>query len=205
MGQQAAKEFERKLDDLFHYRTHWLRSAVTKISAGRPPKLTKAKIDRNITALQALATDCLIKDVSKEHFKELIYTTRRWHLKNKGWGRDEKKQSFDAWFEKYIPFKNYIYVFWANKKCIYIGRSGKGRKRVQGHFDKYWFTGVTRINIYSTPRKTDVPKFECIAKHLFEPTQNKIKPGTGNYDKKCPICSVHKFIKSELKKIFRLK
>ena len=89
----------------------------------------------------------------------------------------------------------YIYIFWSGKKCKYVGKSIVGGTRPQIHFEKYWFNDVTKINIYSTSQRSQIPKLECLAIHRFEPSVNCYKPSFSGNAKSCPICDTEKLIK----------
>jgi len=43
---------------------------------------------------------------------------------------------------------------------------------------------------------------ECLAIHRFRPTKNKVKAATENWTPKCPLCALHKTIRTELRKIY---
>ena len=197
--------FNKRLSRLFNDRTHWIRNAVKKTSLGRPPIFTKSKVEKNIGLLQDIASKILVYKVSKKEFDKIVLQKKRWHTKNKGWGRKRKMKSFNLWFAKNISYKNYIYVFWSGKKCKYVGRSIAGGTRPQAHFEKYWFNSVTKINIYSTSQRRQIPKLECLAIHRFKPSENNNMPSFSNHDKPCPICKTQKLIKNELKSIFKLR
>ena len=151
----------------------------------------------------------LFHQIFKRKCKYLLKQKKSWHItKNKGWGRAEKKKSFNSWFKKYIDYRNYVYAFWAVKEgeeCIYVGRSIAGKTRPQTHFEKYWFNSVTKINIYSTSQRRQIPKLECLAIHRFKPSENNNMPSFSNHDKPCPICKTQKLIKNALKSIFKLR
>lgn len=190
---------------LFYDRMHWVRSAVKKTSSGRPPNFTKSKVEKRIKNLQKIALEILVHEVSRKEFEKIVLQKKRWPTKNKGWGRDRKIKSFEQWFSKEIFYKNYIYIFWFGRKCKYVGRSIAGGTRPQSHFKKYWFNGITKIDIYSTSQRRQIPKLECLAIHRFNPSENYNLPSFSNRDKPCPICETQRLIRSELKSIFRLR
>ena len=167
--------------------------------------MDKAKIENTIIQLQKISNDILVRDAFTNEFNKNVLQEKRWHTKNKGWGRIKKIKSFNKFFKNKIHFENYIYVFLYGKKCKYAGRSLAGGTRPETHFEKYWFDGVTRINIYSTSQPTQVPKLECLAIHKFEPSVNRNKPSFSKGDKLCPICENERYIKQELKSMFKLR
>jgi hypothetical protein len=203
---KAQKQFEQELDRVFKERTHWLRQAVVGARPGKPPTFDKSKLSKRIEKLQFIASQCLVDEVVRSEFDRLVNEKRQWHPKRgKGKGIEEKKRSFDDWFDLSILFPNYVYIFWADSNCKYVGRSVRGKGRPQQHFEKYWFAPVTRIDVYSTSKASEVPKLECLAIHRFNPSENKKCAAMRKWSKKCPICSVNKLIKDELCNIFRFK
>lgn len=206
MSKHVAVEFHSELDALFERRTSWLRKVVDKGIKSRPKVFDKNKRRKAIERLQNLATEALARDLAKKEFNKIVDKKKQWGCtKSKGWGRAEKQEHFNIWFQKHIPFKNCIYIFWKEKHAEYAGRTLRGKGRPQSHFDKFWFTGVKRIDIYSTSQASEVPKLECLAIHRFKPRQNGVKASTPKWAKKCPVCEAHKFIREELNKIFALK
>ena len=199
------KQYNQKLNELFADRTHWLRTVVKKIQ-GRPPKSTNSKINRAINHLQDIAEEILVRKVSNKEFDKTVSQRKRWHVtKSKGWGRDKKKESFNSWFADNIHYENYVYVFWVNNKCKYVGKSIAGRTRPQNHFEKHWFGSVTKINIYSTSQPRQIPKLECLSMHRFNSSENKNNPSFSKWDKPCPICETTSDIRKEIKSIFNLR
>ena len=93
----------------------------------------------------------------------------------------------------------------AKSKCIYVGRTIKGKGRPQSHFVKFWLNSVSRIDIYLTSQSSQVPKLECLAIHRFHPKENGMKASIPKWAKKCPVCEIQKNIRSELRQIFSLR
>lgn len=199
-------KFERELEKLFQHRTSWLRKAVGKKSPGRPHVFNRRKVEPKLRELGELAADILVRRRARKEFRRVVDGTRQWHVKRgKGWGIDARKTTFKRWYEKRIGNKNCVYAFWSGRESVYVGRTLNGKGRPAGWFDRVWFRPVTRIDIYSVGGKSEVPKVECLAAHLFNPTVNKNSPSKRKYAKKCPICSAKKEINRELKSIFRLR
>lgn len=205
MAKWAAHAFDRKLAALFKDRTHWLRSQVRKPRPGKAPSFNKKKVERGIKKLQDLTTECLLHSHAVKGLGKLYDVKKQWRVTaNKGWGVDGKRKAFVQWFEKHIPYENCVYAFWRNRKCRYIGRTMGGKNRPQSQFQKYWFRGVTRVDIYASRSSKDIPKLECLASHRFEPTYSKIKPAARKWSSKCPICETRKAVRDEVKAIFKL-
>lgn len=201
-----ATKFEKELQRLFYRRTSWLRKAIGKNRPGRPHIFNRKKVEPKLYELGELATHILVKRRARREFRRAVDRKRQWHVKRgKGFGIDAKQRQFRRWYEKHIGNKNCVYAFWSNKECVYVGRTSQGKGRPAGWFDRVWFQPVTRIDIYSVRRRSEVPKAECLAVHLFDPSVNKNWPSIGSYTKKCPICKATKEIDHELKSIFWLR
>lgn len=200
-----SKSFERELDSLFRQRTHWLRRKLGAKGAGKPPEFGRGKIDAGITKLQAIASDGLARKLAKAEFDEHVAAQKNYRIK--GRGPEDKKAEFEKWFATHFhKRKGLIYAFWGRKKkCIYIGRTGARGSRPSSHFEKYWFSDVKRVTIFSIGGKRHIPKLECLAIHRFQPTRNKNKAATKKWTKACPLCTTHKYIEGELRNIFRFR
>jgi hypothetical protein len=201
-----ATKFERELQKLFHRRTSWLRKAIGKNRPGRPHMFNRRRVEPKLNELGELAAKILVRRRARKEFRRVVDGKRQWHIKRgKGFGISAKGKKFKRWYEKYIGNKNCVYLFWSGKGCVYVGRTLRGKGRPVVWFDRVWFQPVSRIDIYSVPRRSEVPKAECLAVHLFDPSKNKNWPSIGSYTKKCPICRATKEIDHELKSIFRLR
>jgi hypothetical protein len=203
MSKHAALEFNRHIDLLFNQRTHWLRREVKSTDRKKPPKFNRAKVDKAIDHLQDLASECIASTRAKKEFEELVVQKKQWHVK--GHGVQQKQRSFATWFDQHIKYRNLIYIFWNHKKCLYVGKTEKGKGRPESHFSKFWFGKANRVDIHAVSAPTQVLKLECLAKHRFKPVYNQIDPPTKKWYKKCPVCAVHTLIHDEMRQIFGLK
>ena len=196
--------FERKLDQLFLDRTFNLRSMLGFKKYGPKPQITRRKIDNAIGDLQNLASKILASGLAKEAFEKNTGPKSGRKIAGRGW--KQQKELFDRWFNEKFPNQDeLVYVFWNTNKCIYVGRTGKGGSRPSSHFNRKDIPKITRIDIYPAKSKIYTPKLECLAVHHFEPIANAYKPSEKKWTKKCPLCVIHKQIKAELRKIFRMK
>ena len=197
-------KFEYALDKMFKKRTYWLRSAIGSKRPGQPPKFSKKVVESGILKLQEIASHALAGKLAKDEFAKYAHKKKAWHIK--GQGVSKKKKLFEEWFKKEFPKqKDCIYIFRGSKKCVYIGRTGNGCSRPQSHFEKFWLRDAKRIVVYPSASASQSPKLECLAIHCFEPIQNKKKSAKNKWTKECPLCVIHKDIKGELRKIFRLR
>jgi hypothetical protein len=200
-----SKDFERELNRLFHQRTDWLRRKLGAKRAGKPPEFGRKKVNAGISKLQLIASAALAHKLAKAEFDEHVAAQKNYHVK--GRGPQDKKDKFDKWFGSHFQKrKGLIYAFWgSDKKCIYIGRTGSHGSRPSSHFEKFWFSGVKRVTIFSIKGQSHIPKLECLAIHRFQPTRNKNKAATKKWTKACPLCTTHKYIEDELRDIFRFR
>jgi hypothetical protein len=172
---------------------------------GAAPQLTRKRVRRTIEKLQYIATADYFR--SKEA-KQLISSydhKRQWHIKGKGFGVRTKAKKFKSWYDKKIETKNCVYVFWKGSHCLYVGRTLSGKGRPTSHFQKYWFRAATRIDVYGFDRKRDVPRFECMATHYWEPAYSRVTPASKKYYSVCPVCKGRDFIGGQVKWLFRLR
>jgi hypothetical protein len=206
MPSQLEREFDTQIDRLFRSRIHKLKSAVWP-AKGAAPMMTKKKVNHVIGRLQNVTRDAFLRTKgTKKILREDFDYKRQWHPKRgKGWGRAAKSQHFKNWYEKNITTKNCVYAFWQKKNCLYIGRTLNGKGRPTNHFQKYWFGKATRVDVFAFDRKRDVPRFECLLTHKYDPSYSRMKPSAKKYYSRCAVCDGTDSVKSELKTFFRLK
>ncbi len=196
-------QFNRTLDRLYERRTDKLRHMLS----GKPGPLltlTKKKRESKIRELEEIGSKALAKKMAKKGFKTLVIRKKTW--RTKGWGTDKKQKIFRAWVRRKIsPKRGKIYVFWKKRECRYVGRTRGRGSRPSHHFKRGWFNGTTRIDVYLAHQTRSIPLLECLAIHRFRPTRNKVKAAKENWTPKCPLCSLHKKIRTELRKIYRFR
>jgi hypothetical protein len=196
-------QFNRTLDRLYERRTDELRHLLTGKS-GPLLTLTKEKRESKIRELEEIASKALAKKLARKRFKTLVIRKKTW--RTKGWGTDKKRKIFRAWIRKKIsPKRGKIYVFWKRRECRYVGRTRGRGSRPSHHFRRGWFNGTTRIDVYLAHQRRSIPLLECLAIHRFRPTRNKMKAAKENWTPKCPLCALHKKIRTELRKIYRFR
>ncbi|MCZ6834209.1 MAG: hypothetical protein O7G85_00400 [Planctomycetota bacterium] len=201
-----SKSFEAGLDPLFRLYTQRLRREAGKKSRGPLPKIDRWRLETRIERLVEIARDSELRAHGRATFDQAVLEKRQWHPKRgKGWGVDAKKQSFRSWYDKIIYGRNCVYVFWAKRKCLYVGRTGSGGRRPQAHFEKYWFRSVTRIDMYVVSGKRKLPMAECLAIDLFNPAKNKVRSAQQKWRRRCPVCTKEVQIRRKLKQLFPLR
>ncbi len=205
-GKWLRTQFDRRLDRLLRLRAASVKRQVLG-GTGAPPKLTRPRLRREIDKLEQLAREIFIRKYARKELAACVSTTRGWHPKTPGKGRGiaAKKENFREWYDWTVDSPNCVYVFWSRKRCEYVGRTVRGRGRPSAHLEKFWFRGVTRIDIHVVRRASDVPKVECLAIDRFEPRRNRVGSARQRYAPKCPVCSRSREVRRELWKIFRLR
>lgn len=199
-------EFRRELNALFERRTYWLLKTVETPSPGSPPSLSRKNVRKTVSRLQEIASAALAHRWARARFKEAVEQKRRWHpKKGKGRGFEAKRSAFKAWYLREIGRANCIYVFWNGRSCVYVGKTTKGAGRITSHFEKTWFQPVSRVDVYRTKGRRNLPALECLAIHRFRPRRNKFRAEERRWTTKCPLCRVHRQIDAELSQIFRLR
>lgn len=191
------------LDRLYERRTDRLRHVLKK-KQGPLLTLTKKRREDKIEEMEAIISKALAKKTAKRHFKQLVKRKKTW--RTKGWGTDGKLKEFRRWVrEKISRKKGKVYVFRRGKECRYVGRTRGRGTRPSHHFKRGWFNGTTSIDVYLTSQNRSVPLLECLAIHRFRPTRNKIKAAREERATKCPLCAVHKKVRTEVRKIYRFR
>jgi hypothetical protein len=193
-----------ELDKLFAERTHWLRDLVRKRSPGRPPTFDRRKVDRRIALLREYAEKAIVKTEYKRDFSTLYDRRQSWHPRAGGRRSIEaKRKAFRKFWRTRIGGKRFVYIFWRDGDCIYVGRTRESGQRPQAHFKKPWFRSVSRIDLYVTNHVSGLPKLECLAVHWFQPARNKARPARRKWSKKCSIRKARR--RDDLKSIFKLR
>ena len=196
-------QFDRILDRLYKRRTDRLRRILAP-KRGKTRGLTKKHREKALDELEEIASRGLATKMAKTEFEKSVAERKSWHPK--GWGRDKKLKKFRSWTRRKISRKRgKVYVFWKNRECRYVGRTGGRGSRPSQHFKRGWFAGTTRIDVYTTFQRRSAPRLECLAIHRFRPTKNKVKAAKKGWTSDCPLCSVHRLIRNELRRIYRFR
>jgi hypothetical protein len=199
-------EFNRELDELYRIRTEWLRHFLGATKKGPEPVFDRARVNRTIERLQKIASEATARYTAEWEFTNRVENQSQWHItRAKGFDRDAKKKSFDKWYDRKFRHHNCIYIFWGDGRSLYVGKTGRGAKRITSHFDKHWFNQATRIDVYLPGGRRELPILECLAIHRFKPKYNKARAGMKSHCPQCPICALNKWIDYELHRIFSLR
>lgn len=196
--------FNHILYKMYKKRTHWLHTALSRPKPGRPPSFNGKYRRRSIRELQSIASRSQARRLAKKEFKRFQARKKTWQVT--GHGLAGKKRRFRAWVRQWLrPRRGKVYVFWFGDRCLYVGRTkGRGYRPVR-HFDSDWFGKATRIEVFSIRKRSATPLLECLGIHRFLPEKNKSTAATEAWTPKCPLCRLHRDIRTELRQIFRLR
>jgi hypothetical protein len=206
MTNQATHEFRSSLGNLIRRRTHWLQHVLSAKQPGSPPSFTRRTVNHAIKQMQECASKSLANRLARTEFEDGVRRRKSWHAKKgKGRGAERKKAAFNAWFDQHFTPGPFIYAFWNRRKCVYVGKTARSGRRISSHFEKGWFGGVTRVDVYRVRGVRDLPALECLAMHRFLPTRNKFRAERLKSTRKCALCKLHREIKEEVNAIFRFR
>lgn len=205
MAKHAAVQFARQLRTLFDHSAFKL-IALVRPRPGKRPAFGRRKIERVIGRLQDLAVKCRFRELVDRGMPPLYVRRIAWNVRSPvGRGPLAKRRAFEEWFESTVKASYCIYVFWAGRRCRYVGRSSNGGHRPKSHFEKHWMSGVTRVVIYECAGSRNLPQLECLATHRFDPSHSRVRPAAQRYRAKCPVCTLRRKVRREAKRIFRLR
>lgn len=205
------KFYDEILLDLHYRQSHDLRVFLGTYKNSRKKVLSKTYFNDQVALLQYEITSTEVKNAYKSEFSDQNTLKLKWKIQ--GRGVITKKKNFKEWYDQKRDdefnwflrnrTENFIYIFWGNnKKCLYIGRTGKGGSRALSHFTKYWFSRATHIEIFHTSNSRRLNKMECLAIHYYQPSYNVVKSARQKSAHVCSICDHQKYIKSQMNKIY---
>lgn len=197
-----SNQFVRKLDDLWHTRTANIRSLVTP-RRGPPRKFSKEFRENCIYELQELATKILLRSGVKREFRKVMLFSK---MNRIGSLESREADRLLVW-AKSLGKDPTIFSFWKGKKCLYVGQAANFVARLNhyiGAKSKYLNSGNT-IKIFVLKRRSQLGQAECLAIHLLNPIENKVKAAHQAWGKSCRICEFHDFIRDELQSLFRMR
>lgn len=195
------KQFSRKLDELWRRRTAEVRALVVPRGQGQPLRFTKDIRRKYTDALLEVATRILLKKEGKKEFDRIV--ARRRLRKVGGRGLVERFHRLIEWAGKKCDGP-IVYVFWHRRKCLYVGK-GKTWKRLKAYRKSAYLLQATDLEVFCLNSRSQLPKAECLATHLFEPRDRAIKPARKRWGKSCPICKKHDEIRKSLTALFRMR
>jgi hypothetical protein len=196
-----AKHFSNKLEDLWKRRTAELRALVIPRGVGQPPKFSRQVRQRYINHLLDDASKILLKRDGWSEFRKIAPHRRLWQIK--GHGLLNRGSNLLKWAETKLPGP-IVYTFWRGRKCLYVGKGGTW-KRLHSYEKSAYLLQANCIEVFLVTNKSQLGKAECLATHLFQPRDEKVKPAKEKWGKACPICRKHDAIRDELNSLFKMK
>ena len=164
----------------------------------RGPKLKKLTIERR----NELFDDCwyseerALRRFAKEEFGKLIIKSprrvkippklrpkrgRRPYIKISKWLSKLKKKY------RHTYGHNQIYVFSNDEKCIYVGRTTRSMRGGGGKWRASYYRKSKYIQFFIVKNERNLAKAECLAVHIYQPTENRCKPSSKKYWATCPV------------------
>lgn len=194
-------QFNRVLDDALERRTGQLRRLVISNGQGAPKKYTKAIRDRLKKRILLAASAVLVNEQADEEFKGLVLGR---HLRFiRGFGITDRFDRLYKWARRKLDGP-IVYAFWRGKKCLYVGK-GKSYRRLKHYEKSVYLWHAKALEVWEIGTKSQLPRAECLAIHLFKPRDNKQKKAAKvKWGKVCPICKRHDEIASATSSLLRL-
>jgi len=150
--------FSGELADLVERRTSKLRHSIWP-ARGAAKNISQKHLRESIDRLNSFAEHQLMRSRKIVH---LLRGPKPHSWRVKGRGVDHKVNEFKKWFKDEELARDFVYVIWRRKKCLYVGRTGNGPGRTTNHFKNAWFVGATRVDAYPFSGKRGVPRYECL-------------------------------------------
>jgi hypothetical protein len=196
-----AKQFSRKLEELWNRRTTTLRSHVIPRGRGKALGFTKAVRTRLIGDLLDVASRILIRREARSEF-DVVKRGRRLR-RIKGRGLLARGNETISWAESALrgPI---VYSFWRGSRCLYVGK-GNSWTRLKAYAKSAYLKEADSIEVHLIKGKSQLGKAECLATHLFNPRDNKVRAARIKWGKACPVCRKHDMIRRELLGLFKLR
>jgi hypothetical protein len=191
--------FLRLLDELWDRRTAELR-ALVRPRPGITKKFNRQVRDRLVRNLLDVASTILVREVAQQEFDAVFSGRKRRGIRKRGLAaRGEDLVAFSDRFSGPI-----IYSFWRRDRCLYVGK-GKTARRLAGYEKSAYLLSADTVLVHEIPTKSKLPKAECLATHLYEPRDNRVKPARVRWGKRCPVCRQHDQIKRRLSALFPMR
>jgi hypothetical protein len=197
----ASKQFSNKLDELWRRRTASLRSHVIPQGVGKPLTFSKPVRQKFVNELLDDASNILIHRDARSALTQITASRHLKHIQGRGLGK--RAENMLRWAESALSGP-IVYGFWKGRRCLYIGKGGSWR-RLKSYEKSAYLLQATRVKVFCITTKSNLSKAECLATHLFDPRDKKMKPAKVKWGKKCPICREHDFVRHQVHNLFKLK
>jgi len=195
-----ANEFLRLLDHATERRVSGIKRMVVP-TKGPPMKFDKRRRDRLRGDPLDIASRILVRDGAKAEFDGLVGHRKLHHIGGRG-ARQRIEDLYD-WAEKNFSGP-IIYSFWKGKRCLYVGKAGIPR-RLWAYKNSIYLFKADVIEIWPVKSAARLPAAECLAMHLFAPSDNQNKAARVRWGRTCRVCRLHDDLKEELDSLLRLR
>jgi hypothetical protein len=195
------KHFSNNLEGLWKRRTAELRALVIPRGAGQPPKFSRQVRERFMSQLLDDASEILVKREGRKEFGMVAPNRRLWQIR--GHGLLNRGHNLLNWAESKLTGP-IVYAFWRGTKCLYVGKGGTW-KRLQSYERSAYLLQANCVEVFLVTNRSQLGKAECLATHLFEPRDQKVKAAKTKWGKECPVCRKHDAIRAELNALFKMK
>jgi len=196
------KKFTRLLDDALERRTDYLRRLVVPGNQGAPKKYTKGIRDKLKRKLLLAASEVLVREHAWREFSKTTIERRLRFIG--GFGIEDRFDKIFRWAQKKLQGP-IVYAFWRGKKCLYVGK-GKSYRRLRAYQKAIYLKEADSLEAWRIVTRSQLPRAECLAIHLYHPRDNKQKKAAKvKWGKSCPVCERHDEISSEISTLLKLK
>jgi hypothetical protein len=172
-------------------------------SPRKVPELTAQWRDKQIDHLKSLIEEAYLPHlrgwVRKNTVRREVRFGSRFAKNDKAL---EVKQRLEA---RGCSHRHLVYVsFRGRKKCLKVGMSDRGLRRIASQWGQYFFRDASRVVVYFPKRKKRkiLPALECALTHIFYPFHLYHWPSQRKYRERCRACRDMDNAKTLVKKIF---
>ncbi len=132
---------------------------------GAIPTFNRRYRDTQIKSIQHILSRSMRKNLK---FWVRDTTTRRSVFLN-GIAGNRKWEVVRRRLQRYQNQRNLVYVFWRGRKCLKVGRSEIGLKRIEQQKGSALFQKASRVAVFfpSNGVKRSIPALECALTHLY--------------------------------------
>lgn len=192
---KTESEFKKELKNTLFDRAHpiFRELGIKKVSQDRD--WTRKYREERIQRLWEIAEKMLLPQANRE-LNEYISSRKLKMFRGPKKVRGERLYS---WAKENFPKGPILYIFWKKDRCIYVG-TGDSNYRI-GNYRKSKYidrSEADSLEIFSVRGKSNKPRVECLACHIFKPKDNQNSPSKKKYSKTCYICHKKKLIRSRL-------
>lgn len=197
------KKVKLVLENILEDRIRGLIDIVNRKKSPRISQLKREQVNRKIEQINEILDQSYGRKLFKKEFRKHT-KNESWRIRGRGW--EDEQYNFEKWFyRKFQNHKYFIYVIWANKKGLYVGRTAQGVGRISFHFRERAYASAKTIEVIRVQNKSHLPKLECLGIHYLRPLNNRTVASRLKWTKSCPVCDMQQKAEREIRWIFRLR